>query len=81
MRNRSFTESIMHQTPQHPNRVKNTPRGHSSISVRWPMYRGRGAGRWAESSSGARGLPYKPPACRDSTISVIGLKKPFRDFP
>ena len=34
---------------------------HSSISVRWPMYRGRGAGRWAESSSGACGLPYKPP--------------------
>ena len=27
------------------------------------MYKGRGAGRWAESSSGARGLPYKPPAC------------------
>ena len=27
------------------------------------MYRGRGAGRWAELSSGARGLPYKPPAC------------------
>ena len=27
------------------------------------MYRGTGAGRWAESSSGARGLPYKPPAC------------------
>ena len=27
------------------------------------MYRGRGAGRWAESSSGARVLPYKPPAC------------------
>ena len=27
------------------------------------MYRGIGAGRWAESSSGARGLPYKPLAC------------------
>ena len=27
------------------------------------MYRGRGAGRWAESSPGARGLPYKAPAC------------------
>ena len=26
------------------------------------MYRGRGAGRWAESSLGTRGLPYKPPA-------------------
>ena len=26
------------------------------------MYRGRGAGRWAESSSSARVLPYKPPA-------------------
>ena len=25
------------------------------------MYRGRGAGRWAESSSSARDLPYKPP--------------------
>ena len=34
-----------------------------SFGVHWIMYRGRGAGRWAESSSGARGLPYKPPAC------------------
>ena len=48
--------------PQHASRVKNTPRGHSSISVPWPMYRGRGAGRWAELTSGARGLPYRPPA-------------------
>ena len=47
---------------KHPNRVKNTERGHSSFSVHWNMYRGRGAGRWAESSSGARVLPYKPPA-------------------
>ena len=47
----------------HPNRVKNARRGHSSINVHWSMYRGRGAGRWAESSSGARVLPYKPPAC------------------
>ena len=49
-------------SPQNPNRVKNTSRGHSSINVHWSMYRGRGAGRWAESSSGARVLPYKPPA-------------------
>ena len=27
------------------------------------MYRGKGAGRWAESSSGARVLPYRPHAC------------------
>ena len=32
------------------------------MSIHWNMYRSRGAGRWAESSSGARGLPYKPPA-------------------
>ena len=44
-----------------PNRVKNKQTRHSSFSVRWPVYRGRGAGRWAESSLGARGLPYKPP--------------------
>ena len=43
--------------------MKNTYRGHSSINVRWSMYRGRGAGRWAESSSGALVLPYRPPAC------------------
>ena len=34
---------------------------HSSFSVHWPMYKGQGAGRWAESSSGARVLPYRPP--------------------
>ena len=36
---------------------------HLSISVRWSMYRGRGAGRWAKSSSGACVLPYRRPAC------------------
>ena len=31
------------------------------------MYRGQGAGRWAESSSGARVLPYKPRLCLHSS--------------
>ena len=65
--------------PQHPNRVKNPQRGHSSFSVHWPMYRGRGAGRWAESRSDARVLPYRPPACartvarRDEAVMTKSL--------
>ena len=50
-------------SPQHPNRVTNTQSGHLFVSVHWNMYRGRGAGRWDESSAGASVLPYSPPAC------------------
>ena len=43
------------------------------------MYRGRGAGRWAQSSSGARVRPHGPPVCartaarRDEAVMTKSL--------
>ena len=51
------------QTTHTQNRVKTTKIRHSSTNVHWSMYRGTGAGRWAESSSGARVFPDRPLAC------------------
>ena len=40
------------------NGLNNGNFGHLSFTVHERMYRGRGAERWAESSSGARSLSY-----------------------
>ena len=40
------------------NSRNNSNFGHSLFNVHWPMYRGRGAGRWGELSKGALGLPF-----------------------